>query len=39
MIENAEFLEQANVFDNRYGTSKAEVANKRDQGRDVILRN
>ena len=37
MIENAEFLEQANVFDNRYGTSKAEVANKRDQGRDVIL--
>ena len=37
MIENAEFLEQANVFDNRYGTSKAEVAYKRDQGRDVIL--
>lgn len=37
MVETADFLEHANVFGKRYGTSKAEVANKRDQGRDVIL--
>ena len=37
MVDNADFLEHANVFGKRYGTSKAEVANKRDQGRDVIL--
>ena len=37
MIDSAEFLEHANVFGNRYGTSKAEVANKREQGQDVIL--
>ena len=37
MIDSAEFLEYANVFGNRYGTSKAEVANKREQGQDVIL--
>ena len=37
MIDSAKFLEHANVFGNRYGTSKAEVANKREQGRDVIL--
>ena len=37
MIDNEEFLEHANVFGNRYGTSKAEVANKREQGQDVIL--
>ena len=37
MVETADFLEHANVFGKRYGTSKAEVANKRDQGQDVIL--
>ena len=37
MIDSAEFLEHANVFGNRYGTSKAEVADKREQGQDVIL--
>ena len=37
MIDSAEFLEHANVFGNRYGTSKAEVTNKREQGQDVIL--
>lgn len=37
MIDQADFLEHANVFGNRYGTSKAEVAYKRDQGQDVIL--
>ena len=37
MVETADFLEHANVFGKRYGTSKAEVADKRDQGRDVIL--
>ena len=37
MVARAGFLEHANVFGKRYGTSKAEVANKRDQGQDVIL--
>jgi guanylate kinase len=37
MIDNAAFLEHANVFGKRYGTSKAEVANKRERGQDVIL--
>ena len=37
MVETADFLEHANVFGKRYGTSKIEVANKRDQGQDVIL--
>ena len=37
MVEDTDFLEHANVFGKRYGTSKAEVANKRDQGQDVIL--
>ena len=37
MVETADFLEHANVFGKRYGTSKTEVANKRDQGQDVIL--
>ena len=37
MVDKADFLEHANVFGKRYGTSKAEVANKRDQGQDVIL--
>ena len=37
MIDDAAFLEHANVFGKRYGTSKTEVANKREQGQDVIL--
>ena len=37
MIDDAAFLEHANVFGKHYGTSKAEVANKREQGQDVIL--
>ena len=37
MIENGEFLEHANVFGKRYGTSKAEVERKRSQGKNVIL--
>ena len=37
MVDDADFLEHAKVFGKRYGTSKAEVANKRDQGQDVIL--
>ena len=37
MIDSAKFLEHANVFGKRYGTSKTEVANKREQGQDVIL--
>ena len=37
MVDDADFLEHAKVFGQRYGTSKAEVANKRDQGQDVIL--
>lgn len=37
MIAEGKFLEHANVFGKRYGTSKAEVAAKRAQGKDVIL--
>jgi len=37
MIENDEFLEHANVFGKRYGTSKAEVERKRSEGKNVIL--
>lgn len=37
MIERGEFLEHANVFGKRYGTSKAEVEDKRNQGKNVIL--
>ena len=37
MIEEGKFLEHANVFGKRYGTSKAEVSAKRAQGKDVIL--
>jgi guanylate kinase len=37
MIAEAKFLEHANVFGKRYGTSKAEVAAKRALGQDVIL--
>ena len=37
MITGEEFLEHAEVFDNRYGTSSSEVAGKRENGQDVIL--
>lgn len=37
MIEAGDFLEHANVFGKRYGTSKAEVERKRGQGKNVIL--
>lgn len=37
MIAAEEFLEHADVFDNRYGTSRAEVSGKRENGQDVIL--
>ena len=37
MIDEGKFLEHANVFGKRYGTSKAEVAAKRALGQDVIL--
>ena len=37
MINEDKFLEHAHVFGKRYGTSTAEVAAKRAQGKDVIL--
>ena len=37
MIRDGAFLEHAEVFGHRYGTSLAEVARLRDAGRDVIL--
>jgi guanylate kinase len=37
MITGKEFLEHAEVFDNRYGTSRSEVSGKRENGQDVIL--
>ena len=37
MITRKEFLEHAEVFDNRYGTSRSEVSGKRENGQDVIL--
>ena len=37
MISGEEFLEHAEVFDNRYGTSSSEVSGKRENGQDVIL--
>lgn len=37
MVEAGEFLEHAEVFDHRYGTSKAEVETLRDRGRTVLL--
>jgi len=37
MVERAEFLEWAHVHANRYGTSKAEVAERLASGQDVIL--
>ncbi|MFW6092342.1 MAG: guanylate kinase [Pseudomonadota bacterium] len=37
MVESGEFLEHAEVFGNRYGTSSAAVDAERARGRDVIL--
>lgn len=37
MIENDEFLEYANVFDNKYGTPKQYVFNELETGKDVLL--
>jgi len=37
MVEAGEFLEHAEVFDHRYGTSKAEVEALRASGRTVLL--
>jgi guanylate kinase len=37
MLARAEFLEHAHVHANRYGTSKAEVAERLTSGQDVIL--
>ena len=37
MIDAREFLEHAQVFDNYYGTSRAQVEQLLDQGQDVLL--
>jgi guanylate kinase len=37
MVENGQFLESADVFDNQYGTSQSWVQQQLDQGIDVIL--
>lgn len=37
MIKQNEFLEYANVFDNKYGTPKEYVFNKLESGKDVLL--
>jgi len=37
MIANDEFLEHANVFGNRYGTSKQQIQDQLLSGKDVIL--
>ena len=37
MIANGEFLEHANVFGNRYGTSKQQIQDQLLSGKDVIL--
>ncbi|MFN7973117.1 MAG: guanylate kinase [Acidobacteriota bacterium] len=37
MVARGEFLEWAPVFDQRYGTSRAEVARHHSAGRDVVL--
>lgn len=37
MVEAGEFLEHARVFDNYYGTSRAQVEEKLSEGRHVIL--
>jgi guanylate kinase len=37
MVDAGEFLEHAQVFDNYYGTSRAQVEQLLDQGQDVLL--
>ena len=37
MINENEFLEYAKVFDNYYGTSKKNIINKLDEGKNVIF--
>ncbi|MEN8129253.1 MAG: guanylate kinase [Pseudomonadota bacterium] len=37
MVQNEEFLEYAEVFDNFYGTAKSAVQSKLEQGKDLIL--
>ena len=37
MVDNNEFLEHINKFNNRYGTPKAQVEKMLDEGTDVIL--
>lgn len=36
-IQNGDFLEYANVYDNSYGTLKSEVFSKFEKGQDVLL--
>ena len=37
MIENGEFLEHAQIYDNFYGTPKAAIIECLEKGQDVIL--
>lgn len=37
MIENGEFLEYAQIYDNFYGTPKAAIIECLEKGQDVIL--
>lgn len=37
MVDGGDFLEWAQVFDNRYGTSQAEVQRRLNSGEDVLL--
>ena len=37
MIDNGDFLEHANVFGNRYGTSRQHIQQQLSSGKDVIL--
>jgi guanylate kinase len=37
MIDNGDFLEHANVFGNRYGTSRQHIEEQLSSGKDVIL--
>lgn len=39
MIENGEFLEYAQIYDNFYGTPKAAIIECLRKGQDVIIRN
>ena len=37
MVQNGDFLEFAQVFQHSYGTTKAEVVRRKQQGQDVVL--